>query len=113
MHAPRRRFLHALAAAPLAPALAPQAAPPPAPPAPAAPAPAPSPDPLADALLEAVKLRYGAHLEAADLPRVRKRLGEAREIGERLRKAAALGNGDEPVTVFEARPRPSRAGGRR
>jgi len=108
----RRRFLSALVATPLAVAAearsAPQAASQPTPA-------APPPDPVADALAEVVKRRYGAQLEAADLEAIRKSLGEARQNGERLRTAAALGNADEPVTVFEARPRSGRErkGGRR
>lgn len=109
----RRRFLSGLVAAPLAVAAearsAPQAASKPAPPA------APPADAVADALAEVVKRRYGTQLEAADLEAIRKSLGEARQNGERLRTAAALGNADEPVTVFEARPRAGRErkGGRR
>ncbi len=116
----RRRFLSGLVAAPLAVAAearsTPQAASPPAPPAPGAFGPAvPPADPVADALAEVVKRRYGAQLEAGDLEAIRKSLGEARQNGERLRAAPALGNADEPVTVFEARPRAGRErkGGRK
>jgi hypothetical protein len=118
----RRRFLSGLVAAPLAVAAearsAPQAASQPAPPAApgaAAVPPVPPADPVADALAEVVKRRYGAQLEAADLEAIRKSLGDARQNGERLRTAAALGNADEPVTVFEARPRAGRErkGGRK
>lgn len=117
----RRRFLSGLVAAPLVVAAeahsAPQAASMPAPPAapgPSSPA-APPADPVADALAEVVKRRYGAQLEAADLEAIRKSLGEARQNAERMRTAVALGNADEPATVFEARPRAGRErkGGRR
>lgn len=117
----RRRFLSGLVAAPLAVATearsAPQAVSPPAPPAaPKVSGPAvPPADPVADALVEVVKRRYGAQLETADLEAIRKALADARQNGERLRTAAALGNADEPVTVFEARPRAGRErkGGRK
>lgn len=113
----RRRFLSGLVVAPLAVAAearsVPQAASQPA--TPAAPPAVPPADPVADALAEVVKRRYGAQLEAADLEAIRKSLGEARQNGERMRTAVALGNSDEPVTVFEARPRAGRErkGGRR
>ena len=97
----RRRFLASLALAPLAPsalAALPVQAPPVAPP------PPPAPEPVVEALAEIVKRRYGAHLSDDDLLAVRKLLVEAVKTGDRLRAAAPLGNGDEPATVFEARP---------
>ncbi len=100
----RRGFLASVAAVPLAPAaLAPQGAP------------AATPDAregVAEALAEAVKRQFGAHLDAAELETVRKELAKSLERGERLRKAARLGNADEPVNRFEARP-PQTRGGRR
>jgi hypothetical protein len=117
MQTPRRGFLKTLAAAPLAPAaIAPQAAPAPAPAPPPAAAPAPPTghDAVAEALAEAVKREFGAHLDATELAAVRKELRAGLERAERLRKAARLSNGDEPVNRFEARPAgaPGR-GGRR
>lgn len=113
MTTPRRGFLKSLAAVPLAPAaIAPQAVP--------APAPAPPPAPptgheaVAEALAEAVKREFGSHLDAAELDAVKKELARNLESAARLRQAARLGNADEPVSRFEARPPASpEKGGRR
>jgi hypothetical protein len=99
MTAARRGFLKSLALAPLAPAaLAPQAAPT----APAAPTAGDAS--VADALAEAVKRQFGAHLDDAELAAVKKELTRNIESAARLRQAARLGNADEPVSRFEARP---------
>jgi hypothetical protein len=117
MTTPRRGFLKSLAAVPLAPAaITPQAvpAPAPAPPPAAAPAPPTGHEAVAEALAEAVKREFGAHLDGAELNAVKKEL--ARNLGSaaRLRQAARLGNADEPVSRFEARPPASpEKGGRR
>lgn len=102
----RRRFLGALATAPLLPALgdAPAAttAAPPTP----SPSPAPAPravDATARLLAQAVETRHGAHFEPGDLDVIAKGIGDALEGAARLR-ALRLGNADEPVTVFRARP---------
>lgn len=104
---PRRRFLKSLAAAPLLPAAwaAPQAAPS------AAPSPSPTPTPsetrpgaVAEALGEAVRHRYGDHLQPADVDQIKKSIEENLLAAERLRKRMKLGNADEPVVVFQARP---------
>jgi len=127
MTTPRRGFLKSLAAVPLAPAaIGPQAAPAPAPAPPPAPAPAPAPPPaaapasptgheaVAEALAEAVKREFGARLDAVELVAVKKQLARNLEGAARLRQAARLGNGDEPVNRFEARPpAPPERGGRR
>ena len=93
----RRGFLKSLALAPLAPAtLAPQAA-----------SAAPPPDgdaAVAEALAEAVKRQFGAHLDDAEMEAVKKELTRNIESAARLRQAARLGNADEPVSRFEARP---------
>ena len=107
---PRRRFLKALAAAPLAPsALWGAQAPPAAPPAtPATPAPTGGdtpPGPAAQALGQVVRQRYGSQLEAADLLEIEKGIESNLQAAERLKGALVLGNADEPVTLFEARPR--------
>jgi len=117
MTTPRRGFLKSLAAVPLAPAaIGPQAAPAPAPAPPPAPAPAPPTghEAVAEALAEAVKREFGARLDAAELVAVKKELARNLEGAARLRQAARLGNADEPVNRFEARPpaAPER-GGRR
>jgi hypothetical protein len=114
---PRRRFLKALAAAPLAPSalLAAQAPSAPPPTAPAAPPPAPGaepPGPAARALGQVVRHRYGAQLEAADLELVDKAIESNLQAAERLKNAVRLGNADEPATLFEARPPAPRAGAR-
>jgi hypothetical protein len=105
----RRRFLHALAAAPLLPALGDAA---PATPATAA-SPTPRPhDETARALGRIVEARYGSHLAPGDLDTIVKGIGDALEGAGRLR-AYPLSNGDEPVTSFHARPgRAGAAGGR-
>ena len=117
MTTPRRGFLKSLAAVPLAPAaIGPQAAPAPAPAPPPAAAPAPPTghEAVAEALAEAVKREFGARLDAAELVAVKKELARNLESAARLRQAARLGNADEPVNRFEARP-PAAAerGGRR
>ena len=110
MTTPRRRFLGSLAAVPLAPTVAalPQAAPP---------TPAPSstsvaPNPVAEALAEVARRRYGAHYDSGDAEAVLKLLTESVKAAERL-QARKLGNADEPVTVFAARPRSAKSGARR
>jgi hypothetical protein len=104
----RRAFLKAMAGAPLLPAaLVPVAfaqAPSPAP------TPVASPDapaPMAQALAEAARQRFGAHLGPGDLEEIAKTIDGNLKAAERLR-VLALGNADEPVTVFEARPRKRR-----
>jgi hypothetical protein len=103
----RRGFLKSLAVVPLVPAaLAPQATP-----APASPS---GHETVAEALAEVVKREFGAHLDAAELEAVKKELTRGLESAERLRKAARLGNADEPVVRFEARPPETQErGGRR
>ena len=107
---PRRQFLKALAAAPLAPSalLAAQATPA-APPAAPAPTPSPGdtpPGPAAQALGQVVRQRYESHqLEAADLAEIDKGIESNLQAADRLKAAIRLGNADEPVTLFEARPR--------
>jgi len=67
---------------------------------------------VAEALAEAVKRRFGAHLDASELEAVKKELARGLERGERLRQEARLGNADEPVSRFEARPPRKHGGGR-
>ena len=107
----RRRFLQALAGAPLLPAaLARAQAPTPA--LASAPVPSPSPmpspsgapGPMAEALAEAARRRFGAHLGPGDLEEIKKVIQGNLDAAERLR-SVPLGNGDDPVTIFEARPR--------
>jgi hypothetical protein len=105
----RRAFLGSLAVAPLVPAaLASQAVPAP----PSTTAPASGHDGVAEALAEAVKRKFGAHLDASELEAVKKKLLLNLERAERLRRAARLGNADEPVNRFEAVP-PGPRGARR
>ena len=107
---PRRQFLKALGAAPLAPSalLAAQATPA-APPAAPSPTPSPGdtpPGPAAQALGQVVRQRYESHqLEAADLAEIDKGIESNLQAADRLKAAIRLGNADEPVTLFEARPR--------
>jgi hypothetical protein len=95
----RRRFLASLAAAPLLPA---QATSPPSPSSSPAPSPA-TPGPVAEALAAVVRHRYGSQLDAADVEEIKKTIGESLEAAGKLKKLR-LGNADEPVTRFEARP---------
>jgi hypothetical protein len=103
MTTPRRRFLGTLAAVPLAPAALalPQTGPPPAAPSPSPPV----PSPVAEALAEVARRRYGAHFASGDAEAVQRLVAENLKAAERL-QAQKLGNADEPVTVFAARPRP-------
>lgn len=105
----RRAFLESLAAAPLVPAAL---TPPAVAVSPSAGEPASGHDAVAEALAEAVKRQFGAHLDAADVQAVRKKLLGNLERAERLRKAARLGNADAPIGRFEAVP-PGPAGARR
>ena len=99
----RRTFLASLAAAPLLPAALAQVAPnPPSPPSPA-PSPEGAPGPMALALAEAARHRFGAHLEAGDEAEIAKAIDGNLQAADRLR-AVPLGNSDEPVTTFAARP---------
>jgi hypothetical protein len=96
----RRGFLKALAVAPVVPgALGPQS---PAPGVAAATAGASAS--IEEALTEAIRLQYGAHLDAAELEEVRKELVRNRAAAGRLRAAARLVNADDLATRFEARP---------
>jgi hypothetical protein len=103
MKTDRRAFLEGLAVAPLAPAAFASPAVPEPPPAGAAAM--AGPEAVAETLAEAVKRQYGAHLDADELQAVRKRILRNLERADRLRKAAGLGNADEPVTRFEAVPK--------
>jgi hypothetical protein len=112
----RRRVLRSLASAPLLPAawahaqVAPVPSPSVTPPvpstSPASPAASPSPaapDPVAEALADVVRQRYGSQLGAEDLAEVRKVIEQNLSAADRL-KQVRLGNGDEPVTLFQAEP---------
>jgi hypothetical protein len=109
----RRGFLRTVAALPLAlaeePGLAPAALDPRAAPPAALPG---EKDAVAEALAQAVKAEFGAHLDGPGLEAVRKEIAKGLARAERLRQQARLGNADEPVTRFEARP-PQRRGGAR
>lgn len=98
----RRGFLRALAVAPVAPGALERESPP----APAAGAPAltGASASVEDALAEAIRLQFGAHLDAAELAEVRRELERNRAAAERLRAAARLTNADDLVNRFEARP---------
>jgi hypothetical protein len=105
MKTARRGFLKTLAAVPLVPSAAG-----------AAPDGTASPGgtaAVAQALAEAVKREFGAHLDAGELAAVEKELALGLERGARLRRAARLGNADEPVARFEARPPAGRERGGR
>lgn len=114
-HAGRRRFLASLAATPLLPSTLTQTAPVPPqpaapPPSPPAPSPSPSPDPVADALAEASRQRYGAHFAPGDFEEVKTAISGNLQAAARLQKALKVTNGDDPVTIFEARPPTPRPG---
>lgn len=105
MKAPRRAFLGALATAPLLPSgLAP---------APAEPPPAsPEDGAMAEALLQVARARFGHHLTPGEVQEVKKGIESVLRSGAKLR-SVVLTNADEPVGIFEARPRGARGGGRR
>ncbi len=105
----RRRFLQALAGAPLLPAaLARAEVPVPAPSPSTAPSPSPTPSavpgPVADALAEAARRRFGTHIGPGDLDEIKKAIQGNLDAAERLREVK-LTNSDDLVTIFEARPR--------
>jgi hypothetical protein len=108
MAAARRGFLKAVAIAPLTPAALVAAQAPAAGPAAGGPAVVPPPasrsDEIAEALTEVVRREHGARLDAGALARIRKRIARRLDGAERLRRAARLGNADEPVTAFDALP---------
>jgi len=96
MKTARRGFLQSLLATPFLPSsLAFPQTPPPSP--------SPASEAQTDAVLGVVKARYGDKLDATELAAVRVEIAKAAEATERLR-TVALGNADEPVTVFAARP---------
>lgn len=100
MKTARRGFLQSLLATPFLPAATAS---------PQAPSPSPSAsDPVADALLAAVKARYGAQLDATELEAVGVEIKKSLEGSDRL-KARRLGNADEPITTFAARPKGGRS----
>ena len=105
MKAPRRVFLGALASAPLLPSgvarvhAEPTAA-------------APEGDAVAEGLLLAARARFGHYLTPEEAVQVKKGIRDVLRSGEKLR-AAALTSADEPVGIFEARPRATRGGTRR
>ncbi len=103
MKAPRRAFLGALATAPLLEAAVVAA---PAEP----PATTSEGGALAEGLLLAARARFGLTPEEA--PEVKKGIEYVLRSGDKLRTVALL-NADEPVGIFEARPRGPRGGGRR
>jgi hypothetical protein len=107
----RRAFLGTLAGAPLLPAafVGPQTAPSPG----ASPSPPTEADKVADALTEAARARWGSHLDPAAFEEVRKGIVSNIRAAERIRGARRLGNADEPVTLFEARPRGAKQGRKR
>jgi hypothetical protein len=109
----RRGFLKSLAVTPLVPgaaALLPQVTPAPSPaPPPTTPSPSASPGgpgAMAWALAEAVRHRFGAQLTAQELAEVAKGIDDNLQAATRLRDRLRLVNGDEPVTLFQARPAP-------
>ena len=111
-HSDRRRFLAQAAAVPLLSSAFVQTAPAPPVPSPPSPAasPSPAPDPVVDALAEAARHRYGAHFGPGDFQEVHKAIAANLRAAERLQKGVTLRNGDDPVTIFEARPPVPRPG---
>jgi hypothetical protein len=69
---------------------------------------------VAEAVAEVARRRFGAHFESGDAEAVARLVADNLKAAERL-QLRKLGNADEPVTVFAARPRPStgKSGGRR
>lgn len=100
----RRRFAAALAAAAAAPVLAhtlpleAQAAPAPPP----SPSPAPEPpSPYVEAMAEALRAKFGRHLEPGQLEAAKRSLDRIARNADRM-KQVKLGNADEPDVVFFA-----------
>jgi hypothetical protein len=94
----RRAFLGSLCALPLFPALAEGQG---------AAAPPPEAPPAAEGLLAAARAQFGHHLSPPEVEELRGMLAYALRSAEKLR-SVALTSADEPVTVFEARPRAAR-----
>jgi hypothetical protein len=110
--APRRGFLKALALAPIVPAaVAPQ---PPAPATASAPAAPTGPAAVAEALADAARREFPGQIGEKELEVVRREIESTLGSAARLRAAARLGNGDEPVTRFQPWPAaaPPRGGAR-
>lgn len=105
MKAPRRAFLGALATVPLLPPGVAAAHPEP-------PAALSEGGSMADGLLLAARARFGHSLTPEEAPEVKKGIAYVLRSGEKLR-TVALGNADEPVGIFEARPRGPRGGVKR
>lgn len=105
MKTPRRVFLGALATTPLLPAGVARAHAEPS-------ATASEGDAVAESLLLASRARFGHHLTPAEAQEVRKGIEYVLRSSEKLR-LVALTNADEPVGIFEARPRATRGGARR
>jgi hypothetical protein len=103
MKAQRRAFLGSLAAAPLLPAALVES--------PTSSA-TPEANALADALLAAARARFGHSFGPGDAEEIKKGIESSLKSAERLR-AHRLTNADEPATIFEARARTARPGGRR
>jgi len=61
------------------------------------------PSALARALAEAIRVQYGARLQADDLDTITKQIQASLERAEQVRKLD-LANGDEPDFVFSAAP---------
>ena len=101
MKAPRRVFLGALCTAPLLPS-------------PVARAHTETPEggAVAEGLLSAARARFGHHLTPAEAQEIKKGIEYVLRSGEKLRPFV-LTNADEPVGIFEARPRSARGGARR
>ena len=105
MRAPRRVFLGALATTPLLPSGLPPAHAEP-------PAASPEGGAVAEALLLAARARFGHHLTPGEVQEVKKGIESVLRSGDKLR-SVSLVNADEPVGIFEARPRGARGAGRR
>lgn len=111
MKSPRRRFLKALAVAPVVPVtLAAQASAQTPAPGAARQLPGGAGDDVSEALTEAVRRQFGEHLDASELEEVRREIERMRGAAARLRASARLANADDPVTRFEARPSAARGG---
>ena len=61
------------------------------------------PGALARALAEAIRVQYGARLQAGDLDTITRQIQASLERAEQVRKVD-LANGDEPDFVFSAAP---------
>ena len=68
---------------------------------------------VAEALLLAARARFGHHLTPGEVQEVKKGIDSVLRSGDEAAGGRRSSNADEPVGIFEARPRGARGAGRR